>query len=98
MRNLYGTKLADENPFPDQSLGIHWYPRKYGGELWDEGHAVGSIKPAFGGGWWISPYWREDNTDAFDTEEEAKAYLVTIYRLESTTYESVWNLLTNTKH
>ncbi len=26
-----------------------------------------------------------NNTDAFDTEEEAKAYLVTIYRLESTT-------------
>ena len=77
--------LADENPFPDTNLGVHWNVRKNGEELWDEGTLVGVIKPAFGGGYWVEPYWHSDNAikDALDTEEEAKAYLLTIYRMES---------------
>ena len=77
--------LADVNPFPDTTLGVHWNVRKYGEELWDEGTLVGVVKPAFCGGYWVEPYWHSDNAikDALDTEEEAKAYLLTIYRMES---------------
>ena len=77
--------LADENPFPDTNLGVHWNVRKYGEELWDEGTLVGVVKPAFGGGYWVEPYWHSENAikETLDTEEEAKAYLLTIYRMES---------------
>ena len=69
--------------FPDTDLGVHWHETKYGSVLYDRGYQVGRVRTAFGGGYWVEPYWGKANCiqESLDTEEEAKAYLVALYRL-----------------
>lgn len=75
-------KLANENPFPNQNLHVHWQDKEQTSFLWDDDVKVGSVVPIFGSGWKVVPYWGNLPQDLFDTREEAKSYLLTIYRLE----------------
>lgn len=81
-RLISDIKFAKET-FPDSALGMHWVERKYGSVLYDDSYQVGRIKPAFGGGYWVEPYWGKADCiqESLDTEEEAKAYLVALYRM-----------------
>lgn len=76
--------LADENPFPDQDLNIHWREQLGTYYLIDGYTRVGSVSNAMGC-FMVTTYWETEHQLLFEELEEAKAYLVTIYRLESTT-------------
>lgn len=81
MRLHSAIQFAKET-FPDTALGVHWQDKHRDSILWDDSYQVGRIRPAFGGGYWVEPYWRKGDNYSIDTEEEAKAYLVTLYRME----------------
>ena len=83
MKQLISDIQYSSTVFPDTDLGMHWHERKYGSVLYDRSYEVGRVKPAFGGGYWVEPYWGKADCikEALDTEEEAKAYLVALYRL-----------------
>lgn len=69
--------------FPDSALGLHWHEKRNYSVLIDDAYQVGRIRPAFGGGYWVEPYWGKADCiqESLDTEEEAKAYLVALYRM-----------------
>ena len=72
------------NPFIDSSLGIHWYNN----ELYDDNYKVGRATRTLAGehlGWVADPYWNEE-MHFFATEEEAKAWLLTMYKMGGSAY------------
>ena len=82
MQQLISDIKFSSTVFPDTDLGVHWQEKKEQWILWDRSYRIGRVRPAFGGGYWCEPYWgKADVLDSFDTEEEAKAFLVAIYRL-----------------
>lgn len=74
LKSFFGT-LADSTPFTDISLDLHWYSDT----LYDEDYAVGKVGRGFGV-WEAIPYWNEEE-QIFETEEEARAWLVAMYRM-----------------
>lgn len=65
--------------FTDMPLGVYWENL----ELYDEQFVVGRVAITLAGdqlGWMADPYWDED-MQFFDTEGEAKAWLLTMYRM-----------------
>jgi hypothetical protein len=65
--------------FTDLPMGIYWEER----ELYDEQFLLGRVTRTLAGdqlGWMADPFWNED-MHFFDTEEEAKSLLVTMYRM-----------------
>jgi hypothetical protein len=82
MHKLVSEIKFSSTVFPDTDLGVHWQEKKEQWILWDRSYQIGRVRPAFGGGYWCEPYWgKADVPDSFETEEEAKAFLVAIYRL-----------------
>lgn len=72
------------NPFHDDSLGVHWSNN----ELYDDNYKVGRVTRTLAGdqlGWMADPYWNEE-MQFFATEEEAKSWLLIIYRMEGGAY------------
>lgn len=72
------------NPFLDSSLGIHWHNN----ELYDGNYKVGRATRTLAGdqlGWVADPYWNEDS-QFFATEEEARAWLLSMYRMGGSAY------------
>ncbi len=66
--------------FTDMLIGVHWYEK----ELFDERERVGRVTRTLAGehlGWVADPYWDEP-MQFFDNEDEAKAWLVAMYRME----------------
>lgn len=82
---LSAYNLAESNPFPDTPMGIHWYDKKHSTYLYDKDYQVGRVYP-FLDKVMAEKYWgslaEENEVVAFDSMEEAKAYLVATYRLE----------------
>ena len=74
LKSWFGT-LADSTPFKDEPLNVHWYNK----DLYDNEHRVGSVYTNFGQ-WIACPYWNESDQE-FKTEEEAKAWLVAMYKM-----------------
>lgn len=74
LKSWFGT-LAESTPFTDRPLGLHWYGR----DLYDDEYRVGRIDVAFAQ-WHACPYWNEEDKE-FDTEEEARAWLVAMYKM-----------------
>lgn len=75
IKDLLGTL----NPFEDSSLGVHW-DRDL---LCDEGYKVGHVLKIPAGdelNWRAEPYWNLE-PHFFDTREEAKAWLVAMYKM-----------------
>jgi hypothetical protein len=65
--------------FTDMELPVHWEDH----QLYDDMYVVGQVTRTLAGtelGWMADPYWNED-MHFFDTEEEAKAWLLTMYRM-----------------
>ncbi len=82
---LHAYDFAKTNPFPDTKLGIHWADHKHSTYLYDGDYQVGRVYP-FLDKCMAESYWgrldQENEVVSFETEEEAKAYLVTTYRFE----------------
>jgi len=74
LQSFFGT-LADSTPFTDIPLNVHWH----GATLYDNDYAVGNIGTGFGR-YEAFPYWNEE-PQYFDTQEEAKAWLVAMYKM-----------------
>ena len=77
LRQILGTK----SPFKDQKLGVHWY----NSDLYDEDYKVGYVtvfprEQVGGANWQAHAFWNEA-PQWFATQEEAKAWLLTMYRL-----------------
>lgn len=71
--------MAKETPFTDMVLPIHWDS----GELFDDMYKVGRVTRTLAGehlGWLADPFWSED-PQFFDTEDEAKAWLLAVYQM-----------------
>lgn len=65
--------------FTDMPLGVYWEDF----ELYDETFVVGRVARTLAGaseGWMADPYWNEQ-MHFFDTQEEAKAWLVAMYKM-----------------
>ena len=76
---LRAYNLADYTPFTDMPTGVHWYEN----ELFDDQHKVGRVTRTLAGvddGWMADPYW-DEQMHFFTTKDEAKAWLVTMYRM-----------------
>lgn len=69
-------KMADSTPFTDIPLNVHWHND---GDLFDNDYAVGHVRQSFGA-WLAMPFWNEQE-QYFDTQEEAKAWLVAMYKM-----------------
>ena len=60
-------------------LPVHWEDN----QLYDDMYVVGRVTRTLAGaqlGWMADPYWNEE-MHFFDAEDEAKAWLVTMYRI-----------------
>jgi len=71
--------MAKETPFTDVEMPVHWDHN----ELYDDIYRVGRIIRTLAGedlGFMSEPYWNED-AQFFNTEEEAKAWLVAMYKM-----------------
>lgn len=78
LQTYFGT-LAESTPFTDMPLGVYWEDC----ELYDETFVVGRVARTLAGaaeGWMADPYWNEQ-MHFFDTQEEAKAWLVAMYKM-----------------
>lgn len=76
---LFGIKLGESTPFTDMQLPVHWDNNK----LYDDMYVVGTVTRTLMhelSCWTADPYWDED-MQFFDTEEEAKAWLVAMYKM-----------------
>ena len=73
LRNIF--RMADSTPFPDQPLNVHWHNK----DLYDDDYKVGSIYNRWSK-WEAIPFWNEEEQE-FDTEEEARAWLVAMYKM-----------------
>jgi hypothetical protein len=65
--------------FTDMKLPVHWEDN----QLYDDMYVVGQVTRTLAGdqlGWMADPYWNEE-MHFFNTEEEAKAWLITMYRM-----------------
>lgn len=65
--------------FTDIELDVHWYHQ----QLYDDQYAVGRVTRTLAGehlGWIADPFWHEDQ-QLFNTEDEAKAWLVAVYQM-----------------
>lgn len=65
--------------FTDMELPVHWENNN----LYDDMYIVGQVTRTLAGdqlGWMADPYWNED-MHFFNTEEEAKAWLLTMYKM-----------------
>jgi len=72
------------NPFHDKPQGIHWADN----ELYDDNYKVGRTTRTLAGehlGWVADPYWDEE-MHFFATEEEAKAWLLSMYKMGGSAY------------
>lgn len=81
---LRAYNLADYTPFTDVPTGVHWYEK----ELFDDQYKVGRVTRTLAGehlGWVADPYW-DEAMQFFATEEEAKAWLVAMYRMGGNAY------------
>jgi len=74
LKSWFGT-LADSTPFTDIPLNVHWH----GLELFDEDYRVGRVDQIWSR-WAACPYWNEQEQQ-FDTQEEAKAWLLAMYKM-----------------
>jgi hypothetical protein len=79
LQTFEGT-LAKETTFTDIAMGVYWQ----GERLWDEEYSVGRVMPILStekdSRWMAEPHWNEP-MGFFDTEEEAKAWLVAVYKM-----------------
>lgn len=81
---LRAYNLAEHNPFSDMPTGVHWYMN----ELYDDNYKVGRATRTLAGdqlGWVADPYWKEE-MQFFATEEEAKAWLLAMYKMGGSNY------------
>lgn len=74
LQTFFG-KLAESTPFTDIPLEVHWY----GDTLYDNDYKVGEVIQGYSI-WEAYPYWEED-PQFFDTQEEAQAWLVAMYKM-----------------
>lgn len=76
---IFGMNLADSTPFTDMQLPVHWDNN----QLFDDMYAVGRVTRTLMHDqlcWSADPFWNE-RMHIFDTEEEAKAWLVAMYKM-----------------
>lgn len=73
LRNIF--RMADSTPFTDIPLNVHWH----GKDLYDDEYKVASVFQTLGR-WEAIPHWDEQEQE-FETEEEAKAWLVAMYKM-----------------
>ena len=75
------TRLADETPFTDLPLGLHW--GWYGGRwnLHDGGVLVGAVANCLVNFVASQNTYDLFNGERFETLEEAKAWLIAMYRM-----------------
>lgn len=64
-----------------QSSSLRWENYVNTHVLYDKDYKVGQVKQVFGGGYLVGPFWNNDALIFDGEEEEAKAYLIAIYRL-----------------
>lgn len=77
LRNLF--RMAESTPFSDMAMPVHWDE----GELYDDMYKVGRVARTLAGDqqrWMADPYWNEE-MQFFNTEEEAKAWLLAMYKM-----------------
>lgn len=73
-----------ESPFRNEPSGIHWVDN----ELYDDNYKVGRATRTLAGdqlGWVADPYWNEE-MHFFATEDEAKAWLLSMYKMGGSAY------------
>jgi len=78
LQSFFGT-LGHSTPFTDMELPIHWDDNK----LYDDMYMVGTVTRTLMHDqlcFCADPYWNEEMR-FFDTEEEAKAWLLAMYRI-----------------
>lgn len=78
LKTFIGT-LAKSNPFTDVELPVHWDNNK----LYDDMYMVGTVTRTLAHDrscWTAEPYW-DEAMQFFDKEEEAKAWLVAMYKM-----------------
>jgi hypothetical protein len=72
--------------FTDIKLGLHWHPAVWGDNvLWDDDYRIGRVYTTFDHKRWVAePFWvkASEGISYFDSEEEAKSYLVAIYKFQ----------------
>lgn len=81
---LFGYNLGVSNPFTDEPLGVHWEERGHNFVLWDDGYRVGQISKQFDY-YQVDPFWNEE-TQEFKMEEEARAWLIAMYKMGGSAY------------
>ena len=79
LRNLF--RMANSTPFTDIPLNVHWH----NSDLYDEDYKVGYVtvfprEQVGGANWQAHPFWNEE-PHWFATQEEAKAWLVAMYKM-----------------
>jgi hypothetical protein len=65
-------------------VDLWWKDKAYKQILYHGEYGVGEVKRPFGAIYIAVPWWQEDNKH-FESEEEAKSWLATVYRLEHST-------------
>lgn len=67
--------------FTNVPLNTHWTDTDFSAILWDDTYQVGRVYKSLGN-WAAEPYWERLNTNVtyHETEEEAKAYLLAVYK------------------
>lgn len=70
-----------DSQFTDIDSDTIWWKEHFvGASLMDGDLTVGKVQEAMGE-WYARPHW-EENSQVFTTEEEARAWLATMYRLQ----------------
>lgn len=72
-------RMADSTPFSDMAMPVHWDEN----QLYDDMYVVGRVTRTLAGdkhGWMADPYWNEEMR-FFTAEEEAKAWLLAMYKM-----------------
>ena len=79
LQTFEGT-LGKSNPFTDMPMGVYWQ----GERLWDGECSVGRVMPILStekdSRWMAEPHWNEP-MGFFNTEEEAQAWLIAVYKM-----------------
>jgi hypothetical protein len=76
---IFGMTLGESNQFSNMTLPVHWDAEK----LYDDMYVVGAVTRTLMHDqlcWCADPYWNEQ-MHFFDTEDEAKAWLVAMYKM-----------------
>ena len=70
-----------DTTFTDVPMHTHWTETDFSNILWDEQYQMGRVYQLLGQ-WAAEPYWEhaQSGTTYHETEEEAKAYLLAIYK------------------